>query len=85
VSSVSIDATTGALAVDGAAFFPIGLSTPPPPASTPSDGRNGLAEVAANGVNVVRTGISGWSVEFVDGQIASEKQLHAAAATLAEA
>ena len=66
--------------MDGSAFFPIGLSNPPPPASTTPDGRNGLAEVAANGVNVVRTGISGWNVEFVDGQIASEKQLHAAAA-----
>ena len=80
MSSVSIDGTTGALTVDGAGFFPIGLSNPPPPDSKTPDGRNGLAEVAANGVNVVRTGISGWSVEFVDGQIASVKQLHAAAA-----
>jgi hypothetical protein len=80
VSSVSIDAAIGALAVDGAAFFPIGLTKPPPPGSTTPDGRNGLAEVAANGVNVVRTGIADWSVEFVDGQIAAEKQLHAAAA-----
>ena len=80
MSSVSIDGTTGALAVDGAAFFPIGLSTPPPPNSKTPDGRNGLEEVAANGVNVVRTGIQGWSVELADGQIAAERQRHAAAA-----
>jgi hypothetical protein len=80
VSPVSIDGTTGALAVDGAGFFPIGLSNPPPANSKTPDGRNGLEEVAANGVNVVRTGIAGWSVEFADGQIANEKQLHAAAA-----
>jgi hypothetical protein len=80
VTSVSIDGTTGALAVNGAPFFPIGLSNPPPSASKTPAGRNGLDEVATNGVNVVRTGIQNWSVEFVDGQIASEKQTHAAAA-----
>jgi hypothetical protein len=80
VSSVSIDGTTGALAVDGAAFFPIGLAKPPPPSSKTPDGRNGLAEVAANGINVVRTGMLGWSAEFADAQIAAEKQVHAAAA-----
>ena len=80
MSSTTIDGTTGALAVDGAAFFPIGLSNPPPANSKTPDGRNGLEEVAANGVNVVRTGIQGWSAEFADAQIAAEKQLHATAA-----
>ena len=80
MSSVSIDGTTGALAVDGTAFFPIGLSNAPPPNAKTPDGRNGLEEVAANGINLVRTGIQGWSVEFADAQIAAEKQLHAAAA-----
>jgi hypothetical protein len=80
MSNVSIDGTSGALAVDGAPFFPIGLSNPPPPNAKTPDGRNGLEEVAANGVNFVRTGIVGWSVEFVDGQITSEKKVHAAAA-----
>ncbi len=79
-SGVSIDGTSGALVADGASFFPIGLSKPPPLTSTTPDGRNGFAEVAANGVNVIRTGIPGWSPEFVDAQIAGEQQLHGAAA-----
>ena len=37
-------------------MFPIGLSNGPRPGSKTPDGRNGLAEVAANGVNLVRTG-----------------------------
>jgi hypothetical protein len=60
--------------------FPIGLSNAPPPNSKTPDGRNGLAEVAANGVNLVRTGIANWDLDLVDGQIAAMKQLHAAAA-----
>src|SRR5205823_4295259 len=61
VSSVAI-AATGALVVDGEAVFPIGLSNPPPAASKTPAGRNGLEEVAANGVGFVRTGIEGWSL-----------------------
>jgi hypothetical protein len=79
VSSVAI-AATGALVVDGNAIFPIGLSNPPPAASKTPAGRNGLEEVAANGVSFVRTGIGDWSLEFADGQIAQQKQVHAAAA-----
>jgi hypothetical protein len=60
--------------------FPIGLSNAPPPTSKTPDGRNGLAEVAANGVNFVRTGIGNWDIEFADAQIASVKQLHTAVA-----
>jgi hypothetical protein len=77
---VAIDGQTGALVVGGEKIFPIGVSNPPPPASVTPAGRNGLAEVAANGVNFVRTGIQDWSVEFADAQIAAQKQLHAAAA-----
>jgi hypothetical protein len=72
---VAIDGETGALVVDGETVFPIGLSNPPPPGSKTPAGRNGLEEVAVNGVNLVRTGIEGWSLEFVEGQIAEQKQL----------
>lgn len=78
--SVAIDPATGTLVVGGTSLFPIGLSNPPPPGSTTPAGRNGLEEVAANGVNFVRTGIANWSIEFLDGQIAAQKELHAAAA-----
>jgi hypothetical protein len=78
--SVAIDGGTVTLVVGGENVFPIGLSNPPPPGSVTPAGRNGLQEVAANGVNVVRTGLQDWSVEFADAQIAAQKQLHAAAA-----
>jgi hypothetical protein len=78
VANVAIDAT-GALVVGGEQLFPIGLSNPPPVGSKTPAGRDGLAEVAANGVNFVRTGIEGWDVEFADGQIAQQRELHAAA------
>jgi hypothetical protein len=78
--SVTIDGGTGVLVVGGEKLFPIGLSNPPPPGSETPDGRNGLAEVAVNGVSFVRTGIGDWDVELVDGQIAEQKRLHAAAA-----
>src|ERR671935_292870 len=60
-------------------FFPIGLSNGPPPGSVTPDGRNGLEEVAANGVVFIRTGVESWSVEFADEQIAEQKQLLATA------
>jgi hypothetical protein len=75
-----IDEATGALVVGGEKVFPIGLSNPPPAGSQTPDGRNGLEEVARNGVSFVRTGIQGWSLEFADGQIAEQKRLHEAAA-----
>ena len=77
---VAIDGGTGALLVAGEKLFPIGLTKPPPPDSTTPAGRNGLEEVAVNGVNFVRTGIVDWSVEFADAQIAAQKTIHAAAA-----
>jgi hypothetical protein len=61
-------------------LFPIGLSNGPPPGSKTPDGRNGLAEVAANGVNFVRTGIGTWDGDLVDAQIAAQRELHAATA-----
>jgi hypothetical protein len=78
--AVAIDGETGALVVAGEKVFPIGLSNPPPPSSVTPAGRNGLEEVAANGVSFVRTGIQDWSVEFADAQIAAQRELHAAAA-----
>jgi hypothetical protein len=80
MSRVDIDSATGALVVGDEKIFPIGLSNPPPRNSRTPAGRNGLEEVAVNGVSFVRTGIEGWSAEFADGQIAEQKQLHDAAA-----
>ena len=77
---MAIDRVTGALLVGGEKLFPIGLSNPPPPEAKTPAGRNGLEEVAANGVNFVRTGIGDWSVEFVEGQIDAQRRVHAAAA-----
>ncbi len=78
MTAVSIDAS-GALVVGGRKLFPIGLSNGPPTTSKTPAGRNGLDEVAGNGVNFLRTGIPNWTVEFADGQIAEQKKLHAAA------
>jgi len=81
MSVVSIDPATGSLLVGGARIFPIVLSNPPPAAGTAPSGRNGLAEVAAGGVNFVRSGRGDWNAEFADGQIASERSLLDAAAS----
>src|SRR5437764_7166836 len=78
--SVAIDGTTGALVIAGESVFPIGVSNPPPIGSVTPAGRNGLEEVAANGVNFIRTGIQDWSPALADAQIAAQKQLHTAAA-----
>ncbi len=56
------------------------LSNGPPPGAKAPSGRNGLAEVAANGVTLLRTGIGGWDAEVLDGQIAAERALLDAAA-----
>jgi hypothetical protein len=79
--AVAIDGETGALVVAGEKVFPIGLSNPPPPGSKTPAGRNGLEEVAANGVTFVRTGIQDWNAELLDGQIAAQRALHATAAS----
>jgi hypothetical protein len=81
VSVVSIETATGSLVIGGERIFPIVLSNPPPLASTAPSGRNGWAEVAAGGVNFVRSGIRDWNAEFADGQIANERSLLDAAAS----
>jgi hypothetical protein len=73
VSSVTIDGATGSLLVGGNRLFPIVLSNPPPPGGTAPSGRNALAEVAASGVNFIRTGIADWSAAQIDQQIAAEQ------------
>jgi hypothetical protein len=68
-----IDSETGVLLVGGAKLFPLILSNGPPQAGSAPSGRNGLAEVAAGGINMIRTGSGTWSLEFADGQIAAER------------
>jgi hypothetical protein len=79
MARVAIDGT-GSLLVDGEKLFPLGLSNGPPPGSKTPAGRDGLDEVAANGINALRTGLGNWELEFADGQIADQRKLHAAAA-----
>jgi hypothetical protein len=74
--SFVLDRDSGALVVSGRGVFPIGLSDSPPPGSKSTSGRDGLEEVAANGVNFVRTGGANWALEAVDGQIAAQRKLH---------
>src|SRR5260370_37331984 len=75
MSVVSIDPATGSLLAAGQRIFPIVLSNAPPVGSAAPSGRNGWAEVAASGVNLVRSGRADWSPEFADGQIATERSL----------
>jgi hypothetical protein len=79
-STVAIDRPTGALVVAGEKLFPLGLSNGPPIGSQTPAGRNGLEEVAVNGINLLRTGIGDWSLELLEGQIAAQKELHATVA-----
>ena len=70
MAKVVIDAN-GVLVAGGRKLFPICLSNGPP---------TRLAEVAAAGVNMLRTGTALWSSEFADGLIAQERtKLDAAA------
>jgi hypothetical protein len=55
--------------------FPIGLSNGPPIDGTAPNGRNGLAEVAGAGVNLIRTGRGDWSAQQLTAQIAAERTL----------
>ena len=79
MSKTRIDPATGVLLAGGKKLFPIGLSLGPPDRARPGGG-NGLAEVAAAGVNLVRTGGAGWSSEFAEGLIAQEREKLDAAA-----
>jgi hypothetical protein len=63
MAKVVIDAN-GVLLAGGRKLFPICLSNGPP---------TRLAEVAAAGVNMLRTGTALWSSEFADGLIAQER------------
>ena len=73
MAKVTIDPATGALVTGGRKRFPICLSNAPP---------TRLAEVAAAGVDIIRTGTAGWSSEFATGLIAQERaKLDAAAKT----
>jgi hypothetical protein len=75
MAAVGIDPATGSLTVGGKKVFPIVLSNGPPATGVAPNGRNGLAEVAAAGVSLLRTGVGNWSVEFLSGQIQNERKL----------
>jgi hypothetical protein len=77
---VALDPSTGILLLSGRRVFPIVLSNGPPLESTAPGGRDGLAEVAAAGVTMLRTGRSDWTATEADGQIAEERNLLDAAA-----
>jgi hypothetical protein len=57
----------------GVIAFPIGLSNGPPSGGKAPNGRNGLAEVADAGVNLIRTGRGDWNAQQLDAQIAAER------------
>jgi hypothetical protein len=80
MARVAVDPATGALRTGGKLVFPIGLSNPPPAGQKAPNGRDGFAELASAGATFVRTGMQGWSGEFLDGQIALERQRLDAAA-----
>ena len=65
----------GALLLGGKPVFPVVLSNPPPLTGVAPSGLNGLAEVAAGGVNFIRTGIKNWALPQSDAQIASQKAI----------
>ncbi|MDX6486794.1 MAG: hypothetical protein QOF43_1947 [Gaiellaceae bacterium] len=70
-----IDAATGVLLSGGQRLFPIAVSNPPPQGRKAPNGRNGFAELAAAGVNLIRTGRADWSPQHADQQIAAERAL----------
>ena len=78
---VTVDPASGALLEGGRKLFPLCLSNGPPSDSKAPSGRNGLAEVAAAGINMVRTGTAAWGVETAPGLIALERQKLDAAAS----
>ncbi len=79
MTRVAIDAA-GVLELDGRRVFPIGVSNPPPRDGKAPSGRNGLAELAAAGVNLVRSGRGDWRAAALDEQLAAERALADAAA-----
>ena len=77
---VAVDPATGALVTGGRKVFPLCLSNGPPRDRVAPSGRNGLAEVAAAGINMIRTGSAAWGAETAPGLIALEQQALDAAA-----
>ena len=77
----SIDLSTGDLLVGGKRSFPIGLSDPPPPATTaPDSGLPAWSEIAGAGVSFVRN-YTVWRSAGIDEQLLSVgEELDAAAA-----
>ncbi|MGB2874283.1 MAG: hypothetical protein WBB76_02295 [Gaiellaceae bacterium] len=80
MANVTIDRSTGSLLVDGRRVFPIGLADAPPLGRTAPNGNDGWAEVAAAGVNFIRTGRHTWGGTAIDAQIAFEHDQQNAAA-----
>ena len=70
---VAVDPATGALLQGGRKMFPLCLSNGPPGDRNAPSGRNGLAEVAAGGINMIRTGSAAWGAETAPGLIALER------------
>ena len=80
MSLVRVDRVTGALVVAGRKTFPLVLSNGPPAGGKAPSGEDGLAEVAAGGVNFIRVGRHDWSLESIEQQIAAEREVLDAAA-----
>ena len=78
---VAVDPASGALLQGGRKIFPLCLSNGPPADRNAPSGRNGLAEVAAGGINMIRTGSAAWGAETAPGLIALERQKLDAAAS----
>jgi hypothetical protein len=81
VSVVTIDASTGALVVDGQKLFPLGLSDPPPLGAEAPGGHDAWAEIASAGANFIRSGRGDWNLDEIEQQLAQERaRMDAAAA-----
>ena len=66
MSVIVIDKASGSVVAGGKKVFPIGVSNPPPLGAKTPDGKDALAELAAGGVNFLRTGVGNWSAELLD-------------------
>jgi hypothetical protein len=72
--TVTVDPASGVLRLGGQKLFPICLSNGPPPDGKAPNGRDALDEVAAAGVNLLRTGAAAWGPETAPGMIQLERQ-----------
>jgi hypothetical protein len=74
VTTTRIDGATGDLLVAGKPVFPLGLSDPPPPASTaPTSGLPAWAEITKAGVNYIRN-YTVWTQRALSQQLAAVRQ-----------